>query len=59
MSNKWDRRDKKRNKARYGMRVSGRSIISIQQALAEKRRKKKGKGTSTEPTPRTAASLSE
>ena len=43
MSSKWDRREKKRNKARYGMRVSGRSIISIQQALAEKRRKKKGK----------------
>jgi len=59
MSNKWDRRDRKRNKARYGMRVSGRSIISIQQALAEKRHKKEGEDTSTEPTPRTAASLSE
>jgi hypothetical protein len=59
MSNKWNRRDKKRKKARYGMRVSGRSIISIQQALAAKRRRKKGKETSTEPTLWTAASLSE
>jgi len=41
---RWERRDKKRNKARYGMRVSGRSIITIQKALAEKRRKiKRGK----------------
>jgi hypothetical protein len=26
---KWERRDKKRNKKRYGMRVDGRSIFTI------------------------------
>jgi len=39
MGNRWDRRDRKRKKARHGMRVTGRSIISIQKALAERRRK--------------------
>jgi len=34
-------RDRKRRKARYGMRVSGRSIITIQQNLARKRKKAK------------------
>jgi len=43
MSEKWTRRDKKRNKARHGMRVSGRSIINVQLALQEKRRKAKEK----------------
>ena len=43
MSEKWTRRDKKRNKARYGMRVSGRSMIGVQLALQEKRRKAKEK----------------
>ena len=42
-TNKWDRRDKKHHKARYGMRVSGRSTITIQQALAYKRKKRKKK----------------
>jgi len=41
--NKWDRRDKKHHKARYGMRVSGRSIITIQQNLAYRRKKSKKK----------------
>ena len=41
MGNRWDRRDRKRKKARHGMRVTGRSIITIQQALAERRRKEK------------------
>ena len=41
--NKWDRRDKKHHKARYGMRVSGRSTIVIQQALAHRRKKRKEK----------------
>ena len=46
MSNRngWEARDKKRNKARYGMRVSGKSIIAIQKALAERRRNKKRGG---------------
>jgi len=44
MSKNYKARDKKRNKARYGMRVSGRSIISIQQALAQKRKAAKKSG---------------
>lgn len=33
---KWVKRDKKRNKKKYGMRVKGRSLITIQKSLAQR-----------------------
>jgi hypothetical protein len=29
LNTKWDRRDKKRHKKKHGMRISGRSILTI------------------------------
>jgi hypothetical protein len=36
--NKWQRRDKKRNK-RYGMKISGRSVFTLDEIIQEKARK--------------------
>lgn len=33
---KWDRRDKKRQKQRYGMKISGRSILVIPEILRKR-----------------------
>lgn len=33
---KWERRDKKRNKARYGMQVRNRSIFTLQTITEQK-----------------------
>lgn len=33
---KWDRRDKKRNKERYGMKIRGRSILIIPEILRKR-----------------------
>lgn len=38
---RWDRRDKKRHKARHGMRVSGRSVKTLAEVQAKKTRKNK------------------
>jgi hypothetical protein len=45
--NKWERRDKKRNKKRYGHREDGRSVKNIQriqEERAEQARKESGNG---------------
>jgi len=36
---KWDRRDKKRDKKKHGMRISGRSILTLSDIIREKARK--------------------
>lgn len=41
MSEKWQRRERKLRKRRYGMRMDGASIRRIQMDLAERRRKEK------------------
>ncbi len=38
---KWDRRDRKRHKKKYGMRVSGRSIYLLDELLFKKLKRKK------------------
>jgi len=39
--NKWDRRDKKRDKKKHGMRISGRSILTLSEIIRKKARKVK------------------
>jgi hypothetical protein len=34
--NKWEKRDKKRNKRKNGMRISGKSVFLIQQELGKR-----------------------
>ena len=36
---KWERRDKKREKRRRGMRISGRSVLLLDEIIKEKSRK--------------------
>ena len=36
---KWERRDKKREKRRSGMRISGRSVLLLDEIIKEKSRK--------------------
>lgn len=36
---KWERRDKKREKKRSGMRISGRSVLLLDEIIKEKSRK--------------------
>jgi len=43
---RWLRRDKKRHKARYGMRVDNSSLKTIQISLAHKRQNRAKKGQS-------------
>jgi len=43
MKNKWDRRDRKRRKKRYGMKVGSRSVFTIQRRLIKKAKKNKDK----------------
>lgn len=33
-TSKWEKRDRKRDKKRYGMRVHGKNMLRIEQALA-------------------------
>ena len=40
---KWKKRDKKRNKKKHGMRVSGFSVILIQEVLIKKKEDKNKK----------------
>jgi len=39
--NKWDRRDKKREKKKHGMRISGRSILTLSEIIRERAKKVK------------------
>lgn len=39
--NKWQRRDKKRNKRKFGMRVHGRSVKTLAHLVDGKSRKEK------------------
>ena len=41
MSTKWERRDKKRRKRRFGMRVSGRSLLLLDRLMGRKAKKRK------------------
>ena len=38
---KWDRRDKKRQKKKHGMRISGRSIFLLDELLLKKLKRKR------------------
>ena len=41
--NKWEKRDKKRRKARYGMRVGSKSVLTIERLQRERAEKQKAK----------------
>lgn len=40
-NSKWDKRDKKRNKKKHGMRISGRSIFTLKDIIKKRARKVK------------------
>jgi hypothetical protein len=41
--NKWERRDRKRHKARHGMRVDNAGVRRVQMDLARKRQRRRKK----------------
>lgn len=40
-NSKWNRRDRKRHKKKHGMRISGRSVLTLSEIIKEKARKVK------------------
>jgi hypothetical protein len=62
MTTKWERRDKKRRKKRWGMRVRGRSLITaLKEHALKQQRERKGddEETSNRIGPRTSGPVSD